>query len=86
MSSIDSNEKLTMYSKSDSRIANNTMIGNNTDQSILELFDSLLHKYQIGPEQPMISSNFIFKFVSRRDYICNKISINRVESYIDSPK
>ena len=45
MSSTDSNEKRTMFSKSDSSIV---MIGNDTDEIIQELFDSLLNKYQIG--------------------------------------
>ena len=43
-----------MYSKSDSTTV---VIGNDTDEIIQELFDSLLHKYQIGLEQSMKGSN-----------------------------
>ena len=42
MSSTKSNEKCTMYSKSDSSIV---MIGNDTDETIQECFDSFLQKY-----------------------------------------
>ena len=45
MSSTGSNEKRTMYSKSNNSIA---IIGNDTDKIIQKLFDSLLHKHQIN--------------------------------------
>ena len=54
MSSSNRNEKHTMYSKSDS---STFMIGNDTDKIIQELFDSFLHKYQIGLEQSTKGSN-----------------------------
>ena len=55
-----------MYSKSDHRTI---MIGNNTNEIIQELFHSLVHKYQIGLEQSMRGSNFIFDYVSGIHYI-----------------
>ena len=72
MSSTNTNEKRT---KSDSNII---MIANDTDEIVQELFDSILPKYQVGLEQSMKSSNFIFDSASSMLNICNKISINCV--------
>ena len=66
MPSTDSDEKRTMYSKSDSSIV---MIGIDTDEIINNFFYSLLHKYQISPLLSMRCSNFIFDQVSRMHYI-----------------
>ena len=79
----ESNEKSTMYSKSDSDIS---IISNDTDEIIQEYIDSLLHKYQIDREQFLTGGNFIFDYVSEMHYICNKITLNHRESYIDSSK
>ena len=79
----ESNEKSTMYSKSDSNIS---IISNDTDEIIQEYIDSLLHKYQIDLEQFLTGGNFIFDYVSEMHYICNKITLNHDESYIDSSK
>ena len=79
----ESNEKSTMYSKSDSDIS---IISNDTDEIIQEYIDSLLHKYQIDREQFLTGGNFIFDYVSEMHYICNKITLNHDESYIDSSK
>ena len=79
----ESNEKSTMYSKSDSDIST---ISNDTDEIIEEYIDSLLHKYQIDLEQFMTGGNFIFDYVSEMHYICNKITLNHGKSYIDSSK
>ena len=62
------------------------MIGNDTNEIIQELFDSFLHKYQIGLEQSMIGSNFIFDYVSGLHSIRNKINTNRSGSNKDSLK
>ena len=48
MSPTNSNEKRSIYCKSDSSIA---IIGNDTDKIIQKLFDSLFNKNQIGLEQ-----------------------------------
>ena len=50
-----------MYSESDSSRA---VIANNAGEIIQELFDSLVHKYQIGLEQSMKGSSFIVDYVS----------------------
>ena len=73
MSSTDSDQKLTMSSKS---AINIIMIIDDTDKIIQELFDSLLH--QKGLEQFRKGRNFVFDYISGMHYICNKISINRV--------
>ena len=44
------------------------------------------HKYEIGLEQSMKDSNFIFDLISRIHYLYNKIIINNDGSYIDFPK
>ena len=73
MSSKDSNKEHTMCSKSDSNII---MIVYDTHEIIQELFDSLLHSYQIGQEQSMKGGDFIFYCVSGMYYLLNKISFN----------
>lgn len=73
MSSTDSDQKLTMSSKS---AINIIMIIDDTDKIIQELFDSLLH--QKGLEQFRKGRNFVFDYISGMHYIYNKISINRV--------
>ena len=50
MSSKDSNETHTMHTKS---INIEIMIGNETDEIIKELFDSLLQRHQEGLEKSM---------------------------------
>ena len=50
ISSKDSNETRTMHTKS---INIEIMIGNETDEIIKELFDSLLQRYQEGLEKSM---------------------------------
>ena len=50
MSSKDSNETRTMHTKS---INIEIMIGNETDEIIKELFDSLLQRHQEGLEKSM---------------------------------
>ena len=57
MSSTDGYEKRMMYSKRDS---GKVMISNETNEIIQNLFNPLLYKYQIGLEQSMKGSNFIF--------------------------
>ena len=55
LSATDNNEKRSMYYKSNSSI---NMIGNHTDKTVQELFDSLLNKYQIVLEQFYFSLYF----------------------------
>ena len=62
------------------------MQGSETDKVIEELFESLLQKYQSGLQEIMKGSEFIFDSVDLLYYKLHKISLNRGESYIDSPK
>ena len=62
------------------------MIGSETDEIINDLFDSLSKRYQKNLEESMNRSHFTFDGVNALYYDLNKISLNRGESYIDSPK
>ena len=73
-------EKRAIYFKSDNSII---MISYATDEIIQERFDLLLHKCQVRLEKSMKGSNFLFDYVSGMLYMCNKISHNFGESYID---
>ena len=62
------------------------MMGNETDEIIEELFESLLQKNQEGSEEKMRGSEFVFDSVDLLYYKLSKISLSRVGSYIDPPK
>ena len=62
------------------------MIGNETDEIIRELFESLLQRYQRDLEEKLKGSEFVFDSVDLLCYKLHKISLNRNESYIDSPE
>ena len=82
-SSKDSEEIRTIHSKSDNI---EILIGNETDEIIEDLFDSFLQKYKKGLEESMKGSEFAFDNFDSLYYKLHKISLNRSESYIDSPK
>ena len=83
ISSKDSEETRTMHTKS----SNIEMImGNETDEIIKKLFDSLLQKYQDGLEESMRGSEFIRDCVALLYYHLQKIGLKRGGSYIDSPE
>ena len=82
-SSKDSQEIRTMHSKSDNI---EILIGNETDEIIEDLFDSLLQRYQKGLEKSMKGSDFFFDNVDSLYYKLHKMSLNRGGSYIDSSK
>ena len=67
----DSDETRIMYTKSNNI---EIMIGNDTNEVIKELF------------KKMRTSEFVFDAVNVLYYDLNKITLNRGESYIDSPK
>ena len=73
-SSKDSYETRTTHTKSNNI---ETMIGNETDEIIQNLFESLLQKYQEGLEKLMRGSEFIFDSVDLLNYKLNKISLSR---------
>ena len=72
-----------MRSKSDNI---EIMIGNETNEIIEELFDSLLQKYQKGLEESMKEIEFVFDSIDLLYCKLHKISLNRGGLYIDSPK
>ena len=59
-----------MHSKSDNR---EIIINDKADEVIVELFKSLIKKYQIGLETSMRGSDFIFDCVCLLYYNCHKI-------------
>ena len=83
MSSTNSNGKSMVHIKNDNA---EIMIGENTDKINQELFDSLQRRLLTGLEQSIQGSNSVLDYVNGLDYKCHSISINRGESYIDSPE
>ena len=81
--SKDPNETRTMHTKSDNI---EIMIGNETDEVIEELFNSVLQRYKKILEESMEGGEFFFDSVDLLYYKLHKISLNRDGSYIDSPK
>ena len=81
ISSLDTREIHTMDSKSD--IIKITM-GNEADDIIKELFESLIKRHQEELETKMKGSQFVFESVDLLYYSLHKTSLNRAGSYIDS--
>ena len=78
-----SDETRIMYTRSDNI---ETMFGDDDDDIIEQLFESLLKKYEENLQNKMRGSEFEFDGVNFLYYDFNKTSINRGGSYIDSPK
>ena len=78
-----SDETRIMYTRSDNV---EIMFGDNNDDIIEQLFESLLQKYEDNLQIKMKGSEFEFDGVSFLYYDFNKTSIDRGGSYIDSPK
>ena len=72
-----------MYARSDNV---EIMFGDENDDIIEQLFESLLQKYEENLHNKMRGSDFEFDAVNFLYYDFNKTSINRGGSYIDSPK
>ena len=81
-SSKDSEEIRTMHSKSDNI---EILIGNKTNESIEELYESLF-EYQKGLEEKLRGSEFVFDNADSLYYKLHNISLYRGGSYIDSPE
>ena len=62
------------------------MFGEDNDDIIEQLFESLLKKYEENLQNKMRGSEFEFDGINFLYYDFNKTSINRGGSYIDSPK
>ena len=78
-----SDETRIMYTRSDNI---EIMFGDDNDDIIEQLFESLLKKYGENLQNKMRGSEFEFDGVNFLYYDFNKTSINRGGSYIDSPK
>ena len=78
-----SDETRIMYTRSDNI---EIMFGDDNDDIIEQLFESLLQKYEENLQNKMRGSEFEFDGVKFLYYDFNKTSINRGGSYIDSPK
>ena len=72
-----------MYTRSDNI---EKKFGDDNDDIIEQLFESLLKKYEVNLQNKMRGSEFEFDCVNFLYYDFNKTSINRGGSYIDSPK
>ena len=78
-----SDETRIMYTRSDNI---EIMFGDDNDDIIEQLFESLLKKYEENLQNKMRGSEFEFDGVNFLYFDFNKTSINRGRSYIDSPK
>ena len=78
-----SDETRIMYTRSDNI---EIMFGDDNDDIIEQLFESLLKIYEENLQNKMRISEFEFDGVNFLYYDFNKTSINRGRSYIDSPK
>ena len=72
-----------MYTRSDNV---EIMFGDDNDDIIEQLFESLLQKYEENLQNKMRGPDFEFDGVNFLYYDFNKTSIDRGGSYIDSPK
>ena len=76
-SSKDSDETHAMHTKSDSI---EFLIGNETNEIVEELFDSLLQRYKKGLEESMKRSEFIFDNVDLLYYKCQKTKCHKIST------
>ena len=83
ISSKDSEETCTMHTKSHNI---EIMMGNETDEIIEKLFESLLQNYQKDLEESMRGSGFVFDSIDLLYYHLQKIGLKKGGSYIDSPE
>ena len=79
----DSNQKRIMHIKRDNT---EVRIDDDINGAIKELFKSLLQRYQENLQEKMRGSEFEFDGFNLLYYNFNKISLNRVGSYIESAK
>ena len=79
ISSIDNDEERVMHANSDNI---ETMINDEADEVIKELFDSLKSRYQ-NNLQWMEGSEFVFDYVHLWYYKYHKVNLNHGRSYID---
>ena len=80
ISSKDSEETSTMHTKSHNI---EIMMGNETDEIIEKLFESLLQNYHKDLEEPMRGSKFVPGSIDLLYYHLQKIGLKRGRSYVD---
>ena len=83
ISSLDTGEIRAINSKSDNI---EITMGNEADDIVKKLFESFEKRYQEGLETKMKGSQFVFESVDLLYHSLHRISLNRGESYIDSPE
>ena len=83
ISSKDSEETGTMYTKSDNI---EIMMGNETDEIIKKLFESLLQNCQKNLEEPIRGSEFVPDSIDLLYYHLQNIGLKRGGSCINSPE
>ena len=83
VSSKDFKEICIMYTNSDNT---DIMIGNETDEIIEKLSESLLERYKKGLEEKLRGSEFVYDSINLLDYKLHKINLNHGGSHIDSPE
>ena len=83
ISSKDSEETRMMYTKSHNI---EIMMGNETDEIIEKLFESVLQNYQKDLEESMRVSGFVRDSIDLLCYHLQKIGLKRDRSFIDSPE
>ena len=83
VSFIDKNETQVMHTKSDNV---EIMNGTDTGDAINKLINSFMKRYQEGLETKMKGSSYIFERIDLLEYHLHKISLNRGNSYIESPE
>ena len=83
MSSKDFKEIRTIYRKSGNI---EIFIGNETDEIIEELFESLLEIHQKVLEEKMRGSEFVYNSIDLLYYKVHKINLKFGALYIDSPE
>ena len=79
----DSKETRTMYTTS---LNIEIMEGNEIDEIIDELFESILQNYQKNLEEPIRESEFVLDSIDLLYYHLQKVGLKRGGSYIDSPE
>ena len=79
----DKNETQVMHTKSDNI---EIMIGTDTSDTINEPIDSFMKRYQKRVETKMKGSSYIFKRINLLEYHLHKITLNRGNSYTESPE
>ena len=77
------NDKRSLYVKTKNV---EIMMGSDTDEIIKYLYDSLTQQYEELIEHSTKSTGLVLEGVALMNYDINKITINRVGSYIESPE